>query len=89
MKSVIPADTYPGNSKETSSLGIVATLLSSTETSIDIIYEVTKAFFSNLDNFRAASPVFSSLTDEQMIEAGFTVPVHAGALKYFIDSGLK
>jgi uncharacterized protein len=87
--SMIPAETYSEQYRDVSTLGLVATLVSSTKVKPEVIYQVTKAFFENLDSLRELSPLFSSLTDEEMVTTGLTAPIHEGALRYFSEAGLE
>jgi len=87
--SVIPAETYQGHSRDVSTLGLVATLVTSAKVKPDVIYQVTKVFFENLDSLRRLSPLFSSLSDEEMVTTGLTAPIHEGALRYLSEAGLE
>jgi uncharacterized protein len=89
VSTVIPAETYQGNHQDVATLGVVASLVTTTEVSPAAIYQITKAFFKNLDRIRAESPVFSSLHTEVMVAVGLSAPLHEGALSYFSEVGLK
>ncbi len=89
IHSIIPRHTYQGQSRDVPTLGLVATLVTSTEVEPEVIYQITKAFFENLDRLRKSSPVFSSLSEKEMVGTGLTAPLHEGAVKYFSEAGLK
>ena len=89
VRSVIPGGTYKGNSQDVPTLGVVATLVTSARVSPDVIYQITKAYFENLELLQALSPLFLSLTKDEMVEVGLAAPIHEGALKYFSEVGLK
>jgi uncharacterized protein len=89
VSTVIPAETYQGNHRDVATLGLVASLVTTVEVSPAVIYQITKAFFANLDRFREGSPVFSSLRPEDMVTVGLSAPLHEGALSYFSEVGLK
>jgi len=89
VASVIPGGTYKGISQDIPTLGVVATLVTSAEVPPDVIYRITKAYFENLELLQALSPLFLSLTREEMVEVGLAAPMHEGALKYFSEAGLK
>jgi len=89
VTSVIPGDLYPGHSQEVPTLGVVATLLARAETRPEIIHHIVKAFFESLDGLRKASPIFSSLRQEDMFEIGLTAPLHEGVLKYLSELDIK
>jgi TRAP transporter TAXI family solute receptor len=61
--------------------------MTSAKLSDEIAYQVTKAVFSNLDEFKGLHPALADLTPQNMLE-GNSVPFHPGALKYFKEIGL-
>ncbi|MBU2710965.1 TAXI family TRAP transporter solute-binding subunit [Zooshikella harenae] len=87
-KSVIPAGLYQGNDKDIPTFGVAATIVSSTKTSPEIIYQLTKAVFEGFDDFKRLHQAFSSLTKESMAKNGLSAPLHEGAAKYFKEVGL-
>lgn len=87
--TIIPADTYQGNHRDVATLGVVAGLVTTTDVSPTVIYQITKTFFENLDRLRLESPLFSSLDTEDMVAVGLSAPLHEGALSYFSEVGLK
>jgi len=89
VSSVIPGGTYKGIPRDVPTLGVVVTLVTSAKLPADVIYQITKAFFGNLEILRSLSPLFSSLTKDEMVETGQAAPTHEGALKYFAEVGLK
>jgi TRAP transporter TAXI family solute receptor len=88
-KSMIPADTYRNNPDPVPGLGLAATLVATDIVDEDVVYEVTKALFEGLDRLREASPIFSSLSTEQMAGEGLTAPLHEGAARYYSEAGLR
>jgi hypothetical protein len=87
--SVIPGGTYKGIPQDVQTLGVVATLVTTAEVPSDVIYEITKAYFENLELLQALSPLFLSLTKDEMVEKGLAAPTHEGALKYFSEVDLR
>jgi len=85
--AVIPAGMYKGTDSDVRTFGPRATLLTSASLSEEVAYEITKAVFSNLDEFKKLHPALADLTPENMLE-GNSVPYHPGALKYFKEAGL-
>ncbi len=49
VRAVIPKGTYRGQSRDISTIGLVATVVTTTRTKPEVVYQVTKAFFENLD----------------------------------------
>ncbi len=86
--AVIPGGMYGGNPQDVKTFGVGATLVSSTATSEDTVYEVVKAVFENFQIFKRLHPAFSRLTKEEMIRDGLSAPLHDGAKKYYEEAGL-
>ncbi len=86
-KVMIPGGMYAGNSNDVHSIGVAATLITSAALSDDVIYEITKAVFANLEVFKNLHPAFSHLKESEMITSGRSAPVHNGAVRYFRERG--
>lgn len=85
--ATIPAGMYAGTDKDTTTFGVGATFVSSTKTSPDVIYEVTKAVFENFDRFKRMHPAFENLKEEDMIKNNLSAPLHEGAERYYKERG--
>jgi hypothetical protein len=88
VNSVIKGGPYRGNPRDIPTLGVTSMLATSAKVDQNVIYQVTKAYFESLDLLQALSPLFLSLTKDQMAETDLDVPFHEGALKYFSEVGL-
>ncbi|MDX1974324.1 MAG: TAXI family TRAP transporter solute-binding subunit [Rickettsiales bacterium] len=86
--ATIPANMYPGTSTATKTFGVKAELVASSDLDDEVVYQLVKAVFDNLDNFKTLHPVFATLDPKQMIEVDGLAPIHPGALKYFKEKGL-
>jgi len=86
-KAVIPGGMYRGTDKDTETFGVLSTLVSSTATDNDMVYEVVKAVFDNFDRFKKLHPAFAHLDPKKMIKDGLTAPLHEGAVKYYKEKG--
>jgi len=86
--ATIPAGLYPNNPQETKTYGVLATLVSSTRTPSDTVYQVVKAVFDNFAEFKKLHPAFQVLQPEHMIKDGLSAPLHEGAVKYYKEKGL-
>ena len=86
-KVEIPANTYPGNPDPTPTFGALATLVSSSDVPDDTVYAVVKSIFEHFDEFRKLHPALAHLEPEQMVHQGLTMPLHAGALRYYRERG--
>lgn len=87
VHSVVPRGVYREQSREVPTLGLIATLVTSAQEKPDIVYQVVKVFFENLDRLKLATPVFSSLDEKEMASSGLTAPLHEGAEQYFAETG--
>jgi TRAP transporter TAXI family solute receptor len=85
--ATIPAGLYPNNPQETKTYGVLATVVSSTRTSPDTVYQVVKAVFDNFSEFKKLHPAFQVLKPENMIKDGLSAPLHPGAVKYYKEKG--
>jgi TRAP transporter TAXI family solute receptor len=85
--AVIPGGMYRGTEQDVQTFGPRATLLTNVNLPEDVAYQIVKAVFSNIDEFKALHPALANLTPENMLE-GNSVPLHPGALKYFKEVGL-
>ena len=84
----IPAGVfYSSQSSDAVTFGVMATFVSSADVSDDIVYEVVRAVFENLDDFRKLHPAFKNLDPAQMITNGLSAPLHDGAVKYYKEQG--
>jgi uncharacterized protein len=85
--ATIPGGLYPNNPQETKTYGVVATLVSSSKVSPDVVYQVVKAVFDNFGEFKKLHPAFQVLTPEHMIKDGLSAPLHDGAARYYREKG--
>ncbi|SFG52802.1 hypothetical protein SAMN04488020_102456 [Palleronia marisminoris] len=87
-QATIPGGMYRGNDEDTTTFGVGATLVTSTEVSEDVVYEMVKAVFENFDQFKSLHPAFANLEKEQMANDGLSAPLHPGAERYYQEAGL-
>ncbi len=85
--ATIPAGMY-NNAEDIQTFGVGATVVSSTDTSPEVVYQVTKAVFENFDEFKNLHPAFAVLEKENMVSMGLSAPLHEGAERYFKEAGL-
>jgi len=86
-KAQIPGGMYKGNDKPTASIGGKAVLSTSAKISPDVVYQVVKSVFDNLDRFKKIHPAFADLDEKEMIKAGLSAPLHEGAIRYYKERG--
>lgn len=86
--ATIPGGMYRGNPDDVTTFGVGATFVTSDEVSEDVVYEVVRAVFENIDNFRSLHPALEVLEPEQMARDGLSAPLHPGAERYYREAGL-
>ena len=87
-KTVIPAGTYNGTDTDTEALAIKATLAVNANLDENVVYEMTKALFENLESLGTAHAKGKEVSAEAAV-TGVSVPFHPGAIKYFSEKGLS
>lgn len=86
--AVIPGGMYVGNVKDVHTFGVKAVLVASADLDDETVYQIVKAVFDNIDNFKTLHPVFASLNPKAMAGTGDIAPMHPGAIRYFKEKGL-
>jgi hypothetical protein len=79
---------YRGTDGDTKTFGVGATLITSEDVSDEVVYELVKSVFTNIDQFRSLHPAFANLDPKQMAQDGLSAPLHPGAEKYYREAGL-
>ncbi|MCA1297066.1 TAXI family TRAP transporter solute-binding subunit [Stappia indica] len=85
--ATIPGGTYTGTDEDITTFGVGATFVSSSKTSPEVVYEITKAVFENFDRFKQMHPAFANLKEADMIKNNLSAPLHDGAVKYYKERG--
>jgi TRAP transporter TAXI family solute receptor len=87
-KDVIPEGTYSGIG-ETETLSVGAQWLVSAHVSDDLVYEITKALWSDASRklFEVGHLKAKAITLETALE-GISIPLHAGAARYYREVGI-
>ncbi|MBW6493750.1 MAG: TAXI family TRAP transporter solute-binding subunit [Burkholderiaceae bacterium] len=86
-KVEIPGGIYANNPTPTPTYGVMATFVSSSKVSPDLVYQIVKAVFENFDDFKKLHPAFAHLNQKDMIKNGLSAPLHDGAIKYYKEKG--
>ena len=86
--ATIPGGMYRGNADDVTTFGVGATFVTSAAVPDEVVYQVTKAIFENLDQFKGLHPALANLDPKQMISDGNSAPLHAGAERYYREAGL-
>ncbi|MBA5763585.1 TAXI family TRAP transporter solute-binding subunit [Vibrio sp. 404] len=86
-KAVIPGGMYRGNPDDTPSIGGKAVLSTTADTDPELVYQLVKSVFDNIDRFKRLHPAFKDLQQSEMIEVGLSAPLHEGAVRYYKERG--
>lgn len=85
--TTIPEGTYKTTTRDVTTFGVVATLVTHERVGDDVVYDVVRAVMENLEELRARHPVLFDLDPEDMIRDGLTAPLHPGAIRYYKERG--
>ncbi len=83
----IPAGTYRGVDHDVETFAVTATVVSTETASEELVYDLVKTVFENLDELKASHAAFRNLNPQEMMK-GLSAPLHPGALKYYKEKGL-
>ena len=78
---VIPAGTYD-NEEDVETAAVQTLLVTRADLSDDLVYNITKTIFENLDALRETHSAANSIKLES-VRKGMPIPLHPGAEKYF------
>ena len=84
--TAIPGGFYKGMGKDVPTYAVKAVLVTSDKASDEVVYNVVKTVFENLDSFRTMHPAFRSIQPQEMLK-GLSAPLHQGALRYYKEKG--
>jgi TRAP transporter TAXI family solute receptor len=87
-RTVIPGNTYRGVADPVATVSVMAMLVVRADVPDDLVYNLTKALWENLDRVRAAH---ARGRDFELTKAldGMPVPVHPGAERYYRERGVR
>jgi len=79
---VIPAGTYNNQDEDVKTVAVMAMLVVPEDLDEELVYNMTKALFENLDDLKAAHDRGGDLSLETALN-GMSLPVHPGAQRYY------
>jgi TRAP transporter TAXI family solute receptor len=85
---VIPADTYPGQTRDINTIAQPNFLSVRSDVDEDAVYQITKTIYENLAFLNAIHGATKAMAIEKAI-AGLPMPLHPGAAKYYAEVGIK
>ncbi len=84
---VIPAETYPGQTKAINTIAQPNFLGVRADVDEDAVYQITKTIYENLPFLNAIHGATKAMAVEKAI-AGLPMPLHPGAAKYYQEVGI-
>ncbi len=85
--AVIPANTYNGQAGDVPTAAVQNFLVTHDDVSSDVVYSVTEALWTNLDQLEAAHSAAKAIDIHKALQ-GMPVPLHPGAEKYYKEAGI-
>jgi uncharacterized protein len=85
----IPVALYPSvaNQENVPTVSLLTVLLTSAQVPDEVVYEITKILFENLEWYQKQQPLFANLKPQEMAKGG-VAPTASGALRYYQEVGL-
>ncbi len=87
-KFTIPAGTYDGQDQDVTTTAVKMLLLTDASLPEDLVYNLTKTLWENLDEVRKAHAVMKTVTPDMAVKDLSGLPLHPGAEKYYREVGL-
>ncbi|QDI91735.1 TAXI family TRAP transporter solute-binding subunit [Salicibibacter halophilus] len=86
LEHEVPADTYD-NDEDIQTAAITNLLVPNPDLTDEEVYELTRAFYENLEDIQASNAAAEDI-DIENAEEGLNVPMHPGAEQYFEEEGV-
>ena len=87
VRYVIPAGTYPGQTKDINTIGQPNFLAVRSDLPEEDVYLITKTIYENLPFLQAIHKATTAMSLDKAL-AGLPAPLHPGAAKYYKEAGL-
>jgi len=84
----IPANTYKGQTESVDSVAVMAMLVTRQDVDEQLIYALTAALWDNTDRLRTAHARGRDVTTASA-RRGMPITMHAGALRYYRERGIR
>ena len=85
-KRVIPAGSYPKQSKDVQTIGYATHVIARCDLDPDVVYKVLKGMVDHKKDLAAVANAMAGTTTKRMAE-DIGVPMHKGALRYYKEVG--
>jgi hypothetical protein len=87
LKTTIPAKAYAGLAQDVTVVGTSNGLMVDAELPEDLVYQITKATFDNIQRIRDSYPTIANFSLEAAPMGGL-IPYHDGAIRYYRERGV-
>ncbi|AKL94687.1 31 kDa immunogenic protein BcsP [Clostridium aceticum] len=87
-KYVIPAGTYDGQEEDITTTAIKMAMFTTADLSEDVVYDLTKSFWENIDTLKQSNNALKDLTIEDAVTDLAGLPLHDGAIRYYKEVGI-
>jgi len=87
VAATIPANTYTGQDKDVPTAAVINYLVTSSDVSDDVAYQMTKLIFESLPELANAHVAGKEIKLETAA-TGSPVPLHPGAIRYYSEKGV-
>jgi uncharacterized protein len=87
-RDTIPAGMYPSIPVATATVGVRATVVTTSQTDKQLVLPLVQSVMDNVSDFRTLHPVFAALDVTHMVQDGNTAPLHDTARRYYETKGL-
>ncbi len=84
----IPPNTYRGQTEAVSTVAVMAMLVTRADLPEDLVYALTKALWENVTVLQQAHARGRDIRPETARQ-GMPIPMHAGALRYYREQGIR
>jgi TRAP transporter TAXI family solute receptor len=88
IAATIPANTYRGQSADVPTAAVGNFLVTHDRASDELVYQMTKSMFENLDTMVASHAAARGIKLETAL-TGMAIPLHPGAARYYKEKGLS
>ena len=89
VSAVIPAKTYPGQDKDNQITSVQNILVANASMTDQVAYEIVKTFIEHKDDLVAVHGEAKNIELAKQTKANSAIPWHPGAVKYFVEKGVK
>ncbi|SDL13419.1 TAXI family TRAP transporter solute-binding subunit [Natronincola ferrireducens] len=87
-KYTIPAGTYDGQEEDVITTAIKMAIFTTADISEDVVYDLTKSFWENIDTLKQSNNALKDLKIEDAVTDLAGLPLHDGAIKYYKEVGI-